>query len=248
MKSLSRDQLADFLAENLPHLNEDEALAVLDNAYVTPKICQSIAQNQRLAAFYSVRVKLIAHRQTPQAHAVKLIHYVYWPDLVRLSVEVTVPATVRRAIDTVLLNQIGKLALGERISAARRCSAALIKALMFDRDPRIFASLLINPRIREDDLLVLASSPEAMPEQLTMLAADRKWGLRYMIRKALVLNTLTPRAVAASQLRYLSRRDLVSIHENPSTSIYLRRCIERLHQKEIGDSPAQIPPRLRGSE
>jgi hypothetical protein len=240
LKSLSRDELADFLAENLTILNEDEALAVLDNAYVTPKICQSIAQNQRLAAFYSVRLKLIAHRQTPQAHSVKLIHYVYWPDLVRLSVEVTVPATVRRAIDTVLLNQIGKLALGERISAARRCSTALIKVLLFDRDPRIFASLLINPRIREDDLVVLASSPEAMPEQLTMLAADKKWGLRYTIRKALVLNTQTPRAAAASQLRYLSRRDLVAIHENPSTSIYLRRCIERLCAADFPAVAGQI--------
>ena len=228
LKSLSRDELADFFAENLSHLNEDEALAVLDNPYITPKNCQAIAQNQRLSAYYSMRVKLVAHRQTPQAYATKLIHYLYWPDLVRLSVEVTVAATVRRAIDTVLLTRVGKLALGERISAARRCSAALIKVLLFDRDPRVFASLLINPRVREDDVLVLAISPEATADQLTMLAADRKWGLRYMIRKALVLNAITPRAVAASQLRYLSRRDLVSIHENPSTSTYLRRCIERL--------------------
>ena len=240
LKSLSRDDLADFLAENLPHLTEDEALAVLANAYVTPKICQSIAQNQRLAAYYSVRVKLVAHRQTPQAHAVKFVHYLYWPDLVRLSTEVTVPATVRRAIDTVLLMQINKLALGERVSAARRCSAALIKVLLFDPEPRVFASLLINPRLREDDLLVIASSPEASPEQLTMLAADRKWGLRYMIRKAIVLNTVTPRAVAASQLRYLSRRDLVAIHENPQTSIYLRRCIERLRASEFPAVAGQI--------
>lgn len=228
LKTLSRDELADFLAENLPHLTEDEALAVLANNYVTPKILQAIAQNQRLAAFYSVRVKLVAHRQTPQAHAVKFVHYLYWPDLVRLSTEVTVPAPVRRAIDTVLLTQIGKLALGERIAVAKRCSAALIKVLLFDPDPRVFASLLINPRLREDDLLVIASSPEARADQLAMLAADRKWGLRYMIRKAIVLNTVAPRAVAASQLRYLSRRDLVAIHENPQTSIYLRRCIERL--------------------
>ena len=47
-------------------------------------------------------------------------------------------------------------------------------------------------------------------------------------RVALVLNPRTPRSVAASQLRFLSRRDLVSIHENPATSTYLRRCIERI--------------------
>lgn len=228
LKSLSRDELASFLADNLAHLNEDEALAILDNPHVTPKVCQAIAQNQRLSAYYSVRAKLVAHRQTPQAYAVKLVHYLFWPELVRLSVEVTVPAPVRRAIDTVLLTRVDKLALGERIAAARRCSAALIKHFLFDPDPKVFAALLNNSRLREDDLLLIASSPEATPEQLTMIAADRKWGNRYMVRKALVLNALTPRSVAASQLRFLSRRDLVTIHENPSTSTYLRRCIERL--------------------
>jgi hypothetical protein len=61
-----------------------------------------------------------------------------------------------------------------------------------------------------------------------MLAADPKWSYRYAIRKAIVLNPNTPRASAASQLRYLSRVDLHRIHSNPSTSVYLRRCIERL--------------------
>lgn len=228
LKSLSRDELADFLAENLTSLTENEALAVLENPHVTPKVCQAIAQNQRLTGFYSVRVLLVAHRQTPLAQAVKLVHYLYWPDLVRLSVEVTVPAQVRRAIDTVLLTRVDKLSLGERIVSARRCSAALIKVFLFDADPKVFASLLNNARLREDDLLSLAISPQAMPEQLAMIAADRKWGYRYTLRKALVLNVRTPRAVAASQLRFLSRRDLVAIHENPATSVYLKRCIERL--------------------
>ncbi|HEX9161532.1 MAG TPA: hypothetical protein VF980_07470, partial [Thermoanaerobaculia bacterium] len=178
--------------------------------------------------------------QTPLAYSTKLIHYLYWPDLVRLSVEVTVPAQVRRAIDTVLLTRVGKLSLGERISAARRCSPALIKVLIFDPDPRVFEALLVNQRLREDDLLALAASTQATVDQLSMLAADKKWSFRYAIRKALVLNPLTPRAVAASQLRFLSRRDLVSLHENPSTSVYLRRCIERIPGHELSAGAAQI--------
>lgn len=228
LKSLQRDALFSFLAENLNFLSEDEAVAVLENPHITPKLCGVIAQTQRLAAFYSVRLRLVAHRQTPQAHAIKLVHYLYWPDLVRLSVEVTVPATVRRAIDTVLLTRVEKLALGEKIAAAKRCSAALIKVFLFDRDPKVFASLLVNQRLREDDLLLLLSSSEATVDQLVMLAGDRKWSTRYAVRKALVLNPLTPRSIAASQLRFLSRRDLRDIHDNPSTSVYLRRCIERL--------------------
>jgi hypothetical protein len=228
IKALSRDALAAFVAENLSHVFEEEALAILENAYVTPAICQQIARSQRLTSFYSVRLRLVAHRLTPQAHAVKLIHYLYWFDLLRLSVDVKVPPTVRRAIDQRLLTNVNRLTPGERVSSARRCNGTLAKALMFDPELNVFEALLTNPRLREEDLVVLASSPRATPEQLRMLASDRKWSHRYAIRKALVLNPLTPRAAAASQLRHLRRADLREIHRNPATSTYLRRCIERV--------------------
>jgi len=228
IKTFSRDALAAFVADNIAHLFEEEALAVLENRNVTPQICQQIARSARLAAFYAVRLRLVAHRQTPQAHAVKLVHYIYWFDLLRLSTDVKVPPTVRRAIDQLLLTKVNKLTLGERVAAARRCNGTLAKALMFDPEPAVFEALLKNARLREEDLVVLASSPRATPEQLRVLAADGKWSYRYAIRKALVLNPSTPRAAAASQLRHLRRADLREIHGNPSTSTYLRRCIERL--------------------
>src|SRR5206468_5832918 len=143
IKSLPREDLLHFVKENVRNLLEDEALAVLDNPYVTTAVCQTISQDQRLTAFYSVRLRLVAHKQTPQAHAVKFVHYLYWSDLVRLSVDVKVPAPVRRAIDTLLVNKIDKLTLGERITSAKRCSHALIKELLFDPDPKVFEALLV---------------------------------------------------------------------------------------------------------
>lgn len=209
-------------------MTEDEALVVLENPFVTPQILSRIAQNERLTGFHSVRAKLVAHRQTPQAHAVKLVHYLYWFDLLRLSTDVRVPAPVRRVIDTVMVNRVDKLTLGERVSSARSCSAALIKIFLYESHPHVFEALLVNARLREDDLVALIASERATPEQLRMVAADRKWSHRYAIRMALVLNPSTPRAVAASQLRFLRQRDLRAIHANPATSVYLRRCIERL--------------------
>jgi len=237
IKSFSRDELLHFVKENVRNLLEDEALAVFENPYVTPAICQSIAQTQRLTGFYSVRLRLVAHKQTPQAHSVKLIHYLHWTDLVRLSVDVKVSAPVRRAIDTILVNRVDKLTLGERITSAKRCSYALIKAFLFDPDPKVFEALLVNQRVREDDLLVVANSDRASPAQLRLLAADIKWSYRYAIRKALVMNPLTPRSSAASLLRSLTARDLRMIHDHPGTSVYVRRCIETLHPADYNLAP-----------
>ncbi len=228
LRSSSPEELQLFLAANVKSIAEEEALAVLANPYVTPKVCQTIAQSHRLTAFYSVRLRLVAHRATPQAHAVKLVHYLHWPDMVRLSIDVRVPAPVRRAIDTQLLLRVEKLTLGEKVASAKRCSPALIKVFLFDPDPKVFASLLINQRVREDDLVLMATSDRASAEKLQILAADRKWSSRYAVRKALVTNPRTPRSIAASQLRFLTARDLHLIHRHPSTSVYVRRCIERL--------------------
>jgi len=223
----SATELSAFVADNVSSLLEEEALAILDNAHCSAAVCGALARSPRLTAFYSVRLRLVQHRATPLTHAVKLVHYLHWPDLLRVSVDVTVPPQVRRAIDTQLLARLSKLSLGEKIAAAKRCSAALIKELLFDPDPNVFASLLINQLVREEDLLLLATSDSASAEKLRLLAADQKWSSRYAIRCALVVNPSTPRSVAASQLRFLSRRDLRTIHDDPATSIYLRRCIER---------------------
>lgn len=223
----------ELVLEDANALLEDEALAILDNPYVTPRICSRIAQTPRLAGFYSVRLKLVAHRQTPQAHAFKLVHYLYWFDLLRLSVDVRVPAPVRRAIDTTLLNRVEKLTLGERVSSARRCSPALIKHFLYDPSANVFEALLVNQRLREDDLLALIASGRATKEQLLMIAADGKWSYRYPVRKALVMNPDTPRSAAASQLRFLTKLDLRRIHSHPETSVYLRRCIERMQTERV---------------
>jgi hypothetical protein len=240
LKELPREDLAEFVSENASVLTEDEALAILENPQVTPQILGRIAQVPRVTGFHSVRVRLVAHRQTPQAHAVKLVHYLYWIDLLSLSVDVKVPAPVRRAVDNQLLARVEKLSLGERVSSARRCSQALVKVFLYDPHPRVFASLLVNQRLREDDLLALIASRRATPEQLRMVAEDMRWSYRYGVRKALVLNPDTPRAAAASQLRYLSRRDLRMIHANPQTSVYVRRCIERLQPRLFSAAPEVI--------
>lgn len=220
------DVIADLVSQG--SLFEEEALAIISNRYVTSTILGKLAQDQRLTGFYSVRLALVAHRQTPLAHSVKLVHYLYWFDLLELSINVQVPAQVRRAVDTQLINRVNKLSLGEKITSARRCSHALIKSFLFDPNPKVFAALLMNKRLKEDDLLALVSSTRATEEQLQMIAEDAKWSYRYPIRVALVLNPTTPRAAAASQLRHLRRADLRKIHANPATSVYLRRCIERM--------------------
>jgi hypothetical protein len=206
-------------------------LAVLANRFCNAAICQRVALNPRLTAYYSVRERLVAHPATPHAHAMKFVHYLYWNDLLRMSTNVRIAPSVRRAIDLQLLNKIAQMTLGERISMARTCSREVAKALLFDPSARVFAALLNNPRLNEDDLVYAIGTGRCSAEQLRLVSEDRKWSYRLTVRRALVLNPGTPRAIAASQLRHFTRQERERLMTNPSLSLYLRRCIERMEEE-----------------
>ena len=236
-KTLDAAALYEFVEIAGESLTEDEALEILANRFCTPQLCQKIAQNVRLTSYYTVRERLVAHRLTPRPQALKFVHYLYWNDLLRLSVDVLVAPAVRRALDLQLLNKLTQLTLGERITTARSCSREVAKSLLSDPDPKVFAALLNNPRLTEDDLIWSVTTERCGREQICLLADDRKWSHRTAIRKAIVLCKLTPRSVAASQLRHLSRADRAAMLAHPALSTFLRRCIERLEPRAL-EGPA----------
>lgn len=228
IRALDRASLNSYVEQNIGRLSEEDALAILASPHCTSQICSEIAFNSRLTIHYAVRQRLVEHRATPLGRALAFVNHLYWSDLVRLSTSMRVAPAIRRAIDLRLAALLPGLTLGERLAAAKRCSRDLIGYLLFDVEHRVFSALMVNPRLVEDDLIRLIASERVPPEKLVIIAGDRKWSCRYAIRLALVLNSETPRAVAASQLRYLNRRDLLNLHRNPRTSTYLKRCIESI--------------------
>lgn len=234
VKSLGRDELAEFLETAGDSLTEDEALGVLNNRLCTSQICLQIAQSTRLTSFYSIRARLVSHRGTPQGHALKYVHHLQWRDLLTYSTDTRISPAVRRAIDARMVARLPKLTLGERISSAKACSRELMKKLLFDLDLRVFSALLNNPRMTEADLVLYIESGRAQPLHLAEVARHPKWSFRYLIRRSLAMSGETPRAVAASQLRYLQREDLAALLRRPDTSVYLRRCIERMQEGSRG--------------
>lgn len=242
IRDMSGEELGAFVADRLVSLGEDEAIAVLSNRFCAPSVCVAIAGNSRLASYYEVKQKLVTCRATPQHLALKFVRHLYWSDLVRHSTDVQILPAIRRAIDAQLLTGLAKRTLGERISAAKCCSREVGEALMADPDMRVFAALLNNPRLREDDVVAFVQSERAAAEHLRLIAAHTKWGCRYAIRRAIAFSPFAPRAVAASQLRFLRKDDRDGLYRHPATSVYLRRCLEALERnpRRGGEGEADV--------
>jgi hypothetical protein len=97
---------------------------------------------------------------------------------------------------------------GLRIAAARGTRREALDRLMHDRDERVIAALLDNPRIIERDVVRIAAMRPTTAEILERIAAHPRWASRAAVRKALAFNPATPAPLARHLLPTLLRQDL----------------------------------------
>ena len=111
---------------------------------------------------------------------------------------------------------------GVRRSAARGKDRFQLDRLVHDRDHRVIAILLDNPRITEQDVVKIAAMRPTRPEVLTTVARHRRWSSRYTVRKAICLNPSTPAPIARRLVPTLMRQDLLSLLETGGVNDELR--------------------------
>jgi hypothetical protein len=97
---------------------------------------------------------------------------------------------------------------GLRIAAARGTRREALDRLMHDRDERVIAALLDNPRIIERDVVRIAAMRPTTTEILERIATHPRWASRASVRKALAFNPSTPAPLARQLLPTLLRQDL----------------------------------------
>jgi len=108
------------------------------------------------------------------------------------------------------------LTLGERRSLAAGWDRGMLQRLLSDLDPLVIERLLVNPRLREEDVIELASRRPNRGEVLRQILDSPRWGCQYGVQVALVLNPHTPLAIALallSQLRPVDLRVVASNHK-----------------------------------
>src|SRR6185369_13973739 len=94
-----------------------------------------------------------------------------------------------------------------------------IERLLRDPDPAVVENLLNNPVMTEREVLRVASRRPVHPEVLLRVFANRKWAMRYRVRKALVYNPYTPTQVALSLVTFLQTTDLRDIARDPGVHV-----------------------------
>jgi hypothetical protein len=223
LREAGPEELLALVRERAMELSAAAARQALRNSYVTSEVIEELAAQERLLSFYEVRRDLARCRATPEALALRLVGGLFWADLLAIGQDARLHPRLRRAADQHLLARLAGLAVGERISIARRAAPSILAQLRHDPTPRVIAALLDNPRLTEGILAPLVHGETTSAPVLELIAADRRWGVRYPLRLALARNPATPLGAALRLLPALHKPDLKAVAGDPRLSAPLRR-------------------------
>lgn len=219
-------------------LTLEQAQLVLLNAYISPAVMERLLELEGLRSHYRWRCDLARARLTPLTAAMSLVAGLYWRELAQLAKDVRLRPQLRRQSEQLLIQRLGRLALGEKIALARIATAPLVAELRKDSHPRVMAALLENPRLAESDLLPLLIGDGGTPSTLTVIAKSRRWANRRPIRLALARNHRTPLALALNILPSISKSDLGELCRDPRVPPAIRKRCEVL----LGRQPSEGGP------
>jgi hypothetical protein len=125
--------------------------------------------------------------------------------------------------------------LGDRVTLGRLATPALLPALLADGERQVTEATLLNPRLREDDLVAALRRDGVPPSLVESAATSSRWASNYAVRLALVLQPRTPLPLALLLISSLVPRDLRRVAEEASLRPLVRAAaLEVLGREERG--------------
>lgn len=180
-------------------------LAALRNPVLDPQHLQALLQRRGLgtlpAAIYAakhllesnqVKCMLVCHPETPVHIALALLPLLYLFDLLKISQMPGVATDIHLAAERTLIQRLPTQPLGNKLTLARRGSAAVAESLLREGLPHVVEACLDNPHLKEGPLYQFLCSAQANAETISMVARSSRWKSRPNIRLAILKNPRTP--------------------------------------------------------
>ncbi len=215
-------------------LDELQVLEVLRNPHCTLEIAVQIADSPHWTGSHGVRELLVGHRGFPLARAMSLLPTLPWTSLLQLAQVPRTPPVVRRQAEKKLLDRLTKMTLGEKIALARRAHRPLLQSLMTTSDEQVLSALLDNPRVVENDVILMVNTSPAPPEFYFTLGRHHRWSLAYGVRLALAECARAPLPLVLSAMVQLNSMDLCRLADRRDLPERIRGAAETLwHRRRL---------------
>ena len=194
-------------------LSEDRALALLKRADLRAEVLARLSKNAGAMKSRKVKRALVRHANTPRHISIPMLRHLFTFELMQVALTPALPADIKRTAEDALLNRLGAISSGERLSLAHRASGRVAAELLCDPEPRVIQAALDNPQLTEAEVIHALMRAHAAVLLVESVCAHAKWQLRRDIRIALLRNENTPltrmlefaHSLLISQLREILR-------------------------------------------
>jgi hypothetical protein len=212
----SPDQLHEqrrLLDERQP--NDQVLIGVLRRA-VPPSFLDAVVASEPWNRRSLVLAAVALSPRISHVLAMKVLPQLPWRALAQISSTQRLSGPVRLRAETLLKEILPDLKLGERIALARQAANAILRLLLVDTEGRVVEAALMNPRLKEEDVLYVLARDGARRTLLEQVAASWRWRESYAVRLALVAHPLTPLSLSLGRLTGLLDRDLRRVAASPA--------------------------------
>jgi hypothetical protein len=127
-----------------------------------------------------------------------------------------------------LAAQILEMKFGQKLKLALKGGREARTILIRDSNRLIQRFVLENPRITEDELIMVCKNRSADQELLTRIGKDREWSRLHQVRLALVTNPKTPVGLALRFLPMLGERDLRTLAKSKNVPAAVNGAAKRM--------------------
>ena len=220
-------------------LDDFQVLDVLRSPFCTAQIAEFLASSREHLGTQMIREKLAGFPGLSNAQAMNLLGSLSWAALIAVAQTPKTPALVRRQAERKLILQVPSMSLGEKIAMARRAHRALFPALIAGCDDQILMALLDNPRLVENDLVVLINIGNPPVEFISVVARHQRWGKCYGVRKAIVECPHSPLPLALSVLVQLPKSDQKRLADRDNVPARVRSAAAALWARSQNDDRSQ---------
>jgi hypothetical protein len=193
-------------------LDEQVLVATLRRAVPAPFL-ELLATTAPWSERPRVLARVVLSPRASRGLSLRLLSQLSWRDLAEVAATARVPAAVRLRAESLLREVLRDLRLGDRITLARLATASVLFALLRDDEPRVLEAALLNPRLREQDLLTAVRREDVSRSLIEGCTRSSRWSSNYAVRLALVLQPRTPQPLALLQISSLVPRDLRRVAE-----------------------------------
>ncbi len=218
-------RLRDVLVANDP--DELTMVAVLRRA-VPVRLLEHLGTQPPWSERPRVLGAIVRNPRTAQSLALRLVPALFWRDLAEVAANPLLSGPVRVRAESALKEALPDLRTGERVTLARLATRPILPALLADAEAKVTRIALLNPRLREEDLLAALRQTNANRSLFEEIAASPRWRETYAVRLGLVLQPRTPLALALAQISALVKRDLERVAETAELSPLVQAAAARV--------------------